>query len=98
MEKVTLKNPIPYGKETLSEITLREPMSGDMRGIGLRPLVVDMDADALITLLPRIASPAVTKEQAAHLSLHDMAIIFGVVSGFLGDMTDSPTTSKPPLP
>lgn len=98
MKTVTLQNPIPYGDGTLSEITLREPKAGELRGIGLRPLMMDMEPEAMMMLLPRISSPLVTKEQAAHLSMRDITTIFGAIAGFLGDMENSPKTSEPPLP
>lgn len=93
MTNIVLSSPLAYGKDSLGEISLREPLAGDLRGIKLRD-VFDLDPAALSILLPRIASPALTSAHINQMSLPDMMAIFAkVVDFFQQPQTDFPTTS-----
>ena len=57
---VTLDNPIHHGEQTISEIVVRKPMAGQLRGLNMTD-ILQMDVNALSKLLPRITSPALTE-------------------------------------
>lgn len=58
------------GKER-SKFTLTEPTAGQMRGLKLID-VLQMDVTAMIKLIPRIVSPAMTEAEVAELSPADL--------------------------
>ncbi|WP_142847075.1 phage tail assembly protein [Telmatospirillum sp. J64-1] len=80
----TFSNPIPYGDKDLTEITLRRPMAGDLRGIKLRGLH-DMEVDTLLAIVPRIATPQITAGQLAAMDAADTLRLIEEVSGFFTD-------------
>ena len=45
--------------------------------------LANADVDALITILPRITSPNLTKEECTRLELPDLIALAGKVIGFL---------------
>ena len=81
-KRVTLDTPIKRGKEEIKEITLRKPKSGELRGLALAD-VLNMDVNALNTLLPRISSPMITKDEAQNLDPADLVQLGGEIAGFL---------------
>lgn len=89
MKTVSFDKPIPYGDKELSEITLRRPMAGDLRGVKLRGLH-DMDVDTLFAIVPRISSPPVTMGQLAALDPYDTVRLMESVTDFFNT---SPTAS-----
>ncbi len=52
---VTLKTPIKRGEEDIKTVTLREPRSGELRGLD-NFSVLRMDVNAHRTLVPRISN------------------------------------------
>ncbi|WP_310631578.1 phage tail assembly protein [Paraburkholderia sp.] len=79
---VELDTPIVRGKQTISEITLRKPRSGELRGVSLQDLV-NLDVIALSKVLPRISSPTLTEHDVAQLDPADLVQLGGVFAGFL---------------
>ena len=79
---VQLDTPIANGSNTITEVTLRKPKAGELRGISLTDLL-QMDVTALQTVLPRITSPMVTKAQVADMDPADLVQIGTKVAGFL---------------
>ena len=67
----TLDFPIVRGKQTISEITLRRPNSGELRGTSLSSLV-DLDIAALQKVLPRISTPTLTEMDVAQIDPADL--------------------------
>lgn len=67
---VTLCEPIKVGDEKISTVTLRKPQAGDLRGLKLAN-ILQLDVNAMITLLPRITSPALSPDQVADLDPAD---------------------------
>ena len=83
--KVTLRKPIKRPSAEMPEVTalyLREPDAGDLRGIKLGNLA-QFDAGELVTLLPRIAMPRLSPQEAASISLRDTLSIGNAVASFL---------------
>lgn len=81
MKVFPFTTPIPYGDKMLSEITLRRPCAGDLRGVKLLDLH-QMQVDALMAIVPRISSPMVTAGQLAATDSYDMMQLMGVVADF----------------
>ncbi|WP_043201718.1 phage tail assembly protein [Paraburkholderia acidipaludis] len=79
---LTLDTPIVRGKQTITEITLRKPQSGELRGVSLSDLV-SLDVSALSKVLPRISSPTLTEHDVAQLDPADLVQLGGIFAGFL---------------
>lgn len=81
-ETVILDNPIARGEQAITEIVVRKPDSGSLRGTSLNDLLT-MDVNALITVLPRITSPTLTAIELRRMEPEDLLQLGQVVSGFL---------------
>lgn len=79
---VELDTPIIRGDTTISTITLRKPTSGELRGVRLLDLA-NMDVLALSTVLPRITTPTLTKQEVAGMDPADLTDIAVKVALFL---------------
>lgn len=84
---VTLETPITRGDLVISSVELIKPNSGALRGTRLADLA-GSDVDALMTVLPRITIPALTKADCAALDPVDLIVIAGKVIGFLSPKSD----------
>lgn len=78
--KITLKHPIPYGSETVTELTFRRPKAGDMRGIKINGNG-DMSFDDMLTVAQRVTGkpPSVINE----IDFEDLQPVFEVIGGFI---------------
>ncbi|MNC72186.1 Phage tail protein E [compost metagenome] len=81
-ETVILDNPIARGEQAITEIVVRKPDSGSLRGTSLNDLLT-MDVNALIIVLPRITSPVLTAIELRRMEPEDLLQLGQVVSGFL---------------
>ncbi|MEX0319442.1 MAG: phage tail assembly protein [Ruegeria sp.] len=63
-QSVTLSEPIEVDGKTVSEVSLRKPMAGELRGLNMLD-VLRMDVSAMIKLLPRITQPPLTELQVS---------------------------------
>ncbi|MCL1074839.1 phage tail assembly protein [Shewanella dokdonensis] len=81
-ETVTLDNPISRGDTQITDITLRKPKAGELRGLNLND-ILNMDVNSLTILLPRISSPMLTKDEARQLEPEDLLLLGGAVANFL---------------
>ena len=79
---VTLDTPIKRGNGFITEVTLRKPSAGELRGVSLAELL-QMKVDALQTVLPRITNPLLHKQDMATLDPADLVNMGTVVVGFL---------------
>lgn len=91
IEKVTLSKPVGKGDGKTTDIELREPTAGDLRGVAMVD-VYQMDVSAYDTLLPRITKPTLTKEQIGQMSMSDISELMGEVIGFLEPEKSSKTS------
>lgn len=82
MSSVPLDTPIERGRQKIDEVFLRKPNAGELRGVSLTALL-QMEVDALITLLPRISTPALTTHDVRNMDPADLVQCGGVVAGFL---------------
>ena len=79
---VTLDTPIVRGEATITEVKVRKPKSGELRGLSLSALL-NLDYAALETLLPRITSPMLSKADVADLECSDLTQLGSEVMDFL---------------
>jgi hypothetical protein len=81
-EPVQLSKPIERSAGNITELTLRKPNTGELRGLKLMDLL-QMDVNALGVLLPRIAQPTITKADIDALDPVDTTALGLAVIGFL---------------
>jgi len=79
---VELDTPILRGNTEITSITVRKPQSGALRGTRLQALL-DMDVNALITVLPRITTPALTTQEINEMDPADLVSLSVEVVTFL---------------
>jgi len=78
---ILLDVPIQRGTTTISELILRKPNAGELRGINLADLL-QLNATALVTVLPRITLPTLTPPECAQLDPADLIELGTKVAGF----------------
>lgn len=81
---VELETPIVDGDKTITSVTVRKPMPGELRGLKL-PLLLNGDVDSFIVLIPRITSPIIAESDlnTGKLDVADMTEIMNEVMNFL---------------
>jgi len=78
---VKLEEPIERGEEKITELTLRRPDAGSLRGLSLAELI-KMDAGAVAALLPRITMPPLIAAEVDKLDPADLFACAVEVSTF----------------
>lgn len=78
---ITLDVPLQRGATTIGEVTLRKPNAGELRGINLADLL-QLNATAIVTVLPRISQPSLTPPECAQLDPADLMELGTKVAGF----------------
>lgn len=81
-ETVELDTPIIRGTTSITTITVRKPMSGELRGVALVELM-SLEVNALRKVLPRITSPALTDIEVGRMDPADLVDLGTKVAGFL---------------
>jgi len=81
-QPIPLDTPIKRGDKEITAITLRKPNSGELRGVALSDLL-RIDTSAVITVLPRITTPTLTKHEAAALDPADLLALGSEIASFL---------------
>ncbi|EPC4025570.1 phage tail assembly protein [Aeromonas salmonicida] len=79
---VTLDQTIQRGDTTITEVQLRKPKAGEMRGLNMAD-VLQMDVNALTKLLPRITTPILTEAEIGNMDPADLVQLGSEVAGFL---------------
>ncbi len=79
---VTLSKPIQRGDTTIKQVTLIKPNAGALRGVNLLN-VMQVDVNALITLLPRVTDPALIENEVLALDPDDLFSLGSEVATFL---------------
>ena len=77
---VTLDQAIQRGDTTITDVQLRKPKAGEMRGLNMAD-VLQMDVNALTKLLPRITD--LTEKEVNDMDPADLLKAGVVVVGFL---------------
>lgn len=68
---VKLDEPISRGDTLITEVVVRKPNTGALRGARLVALM-DMDVDSALLVLPRVTMPALTKTDLLMMNPGDM--------------------------
>lgn len=92
---VPLAKPLTYGQDKLTNLQLRRPMAGDLRGLRLAGLS-DMDVDVITKIAVRCSVTAVTEALLAELDPYDLVKLTEAVGGFFADAPPSQTTPGAP--
>ncbi|MFK8328510.1 phage tail assembly protein [Pseudomonas sp. BJa5] len=86
-ETIALDTPIIRGETQIETLTLRKPMSGELRGVSLVDLA-NMDVQALRKVLPRITSPSLTDIEIGRMDPADLLQCGVAVGSFLLKKSD----------
>lgn len=81
-ETVQLEQPIQFGGTTITEITIRKPNVKALSGVSLQA-IYQHDVNALVKVLPRVTTPALTSQQVMDLDPVDFATLGGHLVTFL---------------
>ncbi|ENT4885276.1 phage tail assembly protein [Salmonella enterica] len=81
-KSVTLDTPIVRGSTTIETLTIRKPSAGELRGVKLQALM-ESDVNSIITLLPRITSPALTNGEVNSMDSSDLLALGNEIIIFL---------------
>lgn len=84
---VTLDEPIQRGSGSITQVTLRKPRAGSLRGLNLTD-IAQMNVTALQKLLPRISEPTLTEQDVADMSPADLVACGVEVASFLLQKAD----------
>lgn len=68
---VVLDEPIKRGETLIESLELRRPTAGELRGSSMFG-VARTEVDALITLLPRVTSPALIEAEVLRMDAADL--------------------------
>lgn len=79
---VEFETPLKRGDAAIAQVELIRPNAGSLRGVRLADLA-SSDVDALLTVLPRITLPALTKAECNSLDPVDLIALGGKVISFL---------------
>ena len=79
---VTLEFPITRGATTITQLHLRKPKAGALRGINLAELL-QLRAEAVMLLLPRITEPPLLKHEVENMEPVDLIACATEVVDFL---------------
>jgi hypothetical protein len=85
---VALKEPIPFGSETVTELKLRRPKAKDFRRLPLDPKLGD-----LLDLVGQLSGQP--KAVIDELGVDDLSAVMGVVGDFVPGGRGTGTTSSP---
>lgn len=84
---ITLDEPIKRGETLISEVTIRRPKAGELRGVSLMELG-NLSVAALQTILPRITQPTLTVQEVANMDPADLTELGSEVVLFLVKKAD----------
>lgn len=84
---VVFETPLKRGDTEISQVEMIKPTAGSLRGVRLADLA-SSDVDSLLTVLPRITMPSLTKAECNSLDPVDLIALGGKVIGFLSSKSD----------
>ncbi|ATM78979.1 phage tail protein [Serratia fonticola] len=67
---VILDVPIRRGETEITEVSIRRPSAGELRGIKLQSLL-ETDVNSVIKVLPRLTTPVLTEQEVSLLDPAD---------------------------
>lgn len=77
---VILSQPLMIADKEFTEITVREPIANDLRGISITQLQLS-EGDAVLDVLERVTD--IHSDNLQRLSISDFALLSNVILGFL---------------
>ncbi len=86
---VELEQPIIQGETKITQLTLRKPSAGELRGIKLMQLM-ELDPDAFFQLIPRICTPVVTIGQLHSMDSTDFLEVMAKITNMLEKKSSQP--------
>lgn len=89
---ITLDTPIKRGEADITEITVRKPNAGAMRGLSITN-VMNLDVNSLIALIPRVSTPSLTDDDVRKMDPADLLQIGQEIAGFLVPKSFQPETA-----
>ncbi|MCB1397249.1 MAG: phage tail assembly protein [Rhodobacteraceae bacterium] len=78
---VSLSEPVTQAEAQITDLTLRRPTAGDLRGINLAFLQMQK-TDEVVKLLSRITTPALAPDTVERMDGLDLVACANAVSGF----------------
>ncbi len=79
---ITLDTPLQRGETEVTEIQIRKPKAGELRGVSITSLM-QIDVSELTKVLPRITTPTLTDDELRNMDVADLTQMGLEVSGFL---------------
>lgn len=79
---ITLDTPLQRGETEVTEIQIRKPKAGELRGVSITSLM-QIDVSELTKVLPRITTPTLTDAELRNMDVADLTQMGLEVSGFL---------------
>ena len=80
-EAITLEAPISRGETRITDVSVRKPKTGELRGGKLLDLL-QADVAALVTVLPRLTEPPLTEAEVKALDPADLLALGTMLGGF----------------
>jgi len=93
MATITLSEPIVRGETSITEIAIRKPKSGELRGLSIQDLMTAR-VSAVLDVLPRISMPPITQQEADNLEAQDLAACAGAIMDFFLTAADRKAIEK----
>ena len=91
---ITLDTPLQRGTQTITEIAVRKPAAGELRGLSLTDLI-RIETGALIEALPRVTTPPLSKHEVMALDPSDLLQLGTVLATFcLPKLRDEETAQE----
>jgi hypothetical protein len=87
METLKLSTAIQRGEQKITEVSLRKPKAGEMRGLSIQELM-NARVTATLDLLPRITMPPLTPHEVDDMEPEDVAAASGIIIGFFMSTSD----------
>lgn len=79
---VVLSTPIETNGDPITQVNMREPKAGELRGLKLLD-VFQLDYESMEQLFPRITTPSLTVEQIRNLTVADLTSLCTKVGEFM---------------
>ena len=80
-QSIELDEPIKRGEVVISQVTLRQPNGGEMRGLSMMD-IVQMKTEALFVLVPRISEPVLMANDLKQMNPADLMQIATVIAQY----------------
>lgn len=81
LQSIELDEPIKRGEIVISQVTLRQPNGGEMRGLSMMD-IVQMKTEALFVLVPRISDPVLMANDLKQMNPADLMQIATVIAQY----------------